>query len=34
MSVRYKIIKNLVKLSGMKKLMQLPPDELLKKQKK
>lgn len=31
MSVRYQIAKNLVRLTGMKKLFRLPQDELLKK---
>ena len=31
MSVRYQIAKRLVRLTGMKKLFQLPQDELLKR---
>lgn len=31
MSIRYQVAKNVVKLTGMKKLFQLPQDELLKK---
>lgn len=34
MSVRYQIAKNLVRLTGMKKLFRLPQDELLKRRSK